>query len=112
MKKITKNNKLIAKFMGFILNSYTDGSLCWSFDFNNPSSNVEAYRNYPNSTKYNPLNKLQFDTSWDWLMPVVEKIEQLGYFVIGFSTNTVIICEQKDVKKKYNTEILSLKTDA
>lgn len=32
---------------------------------------------------YDQLNvmsdKLYFDTSWDWLMPVVEKIESLGY---------------------------------
>jgi hypothetical protein len=24
-------------------------------------------------------NELKYDTSWDWLMPVVEKIESLGY---------------------------------
>ena len=25
--------------------------------------------------------ELQYHTSWDWLMPVVEKIESLGYWV-------------------------------
>ena len=27
------------------------------------------------------LQDLQYHTSWDWLMPVVEKIESLGYWV-------------------------------
>jgi hypothetical protein len=44
-----KNNKLIAEFMGM---TYGDS---W----------------YRKSMRYN--------VSWDWLMPVVEKIESLGY---------------------------------
>ena len=26
--------------------------------------------------------ELEFETSWDWIMPVVEKIESMGYFVM------------------------------
>ena len=35
------------------------------------------------SPKYNDgtIAPMQFDRSWDWLMPVVEKIESLGYWV-------------------------------
>lgn len=28
------------------------------------------------------INNLEFHKSWDWLMPVIEKIESLGYFVM------------------------------
>jgi len=28
---------------------------------------------------YNDYGELRYHTSWDWLMPVVEKIETLGY---------------------------------
>jgi hypothetical protein len=44
-----ENNKLIAEFMGY----------------KNPSNASDIWYHY--------------DTSWDWLMPVVEKIEALGY---------------------------------
>jgi hypothetical protein len=43
------DNKLIAEFMGY----------------KNPSNAADIWYHY--------------DTSWDWLMPVVEKIERLGY---------------------------------
>jgi len=37
------------------------------------------------------LSEAKFDSSWDWLMPVVEKIESLGYGVtIGMGTYVVI----------------------
>jgi hypothetical protein len=29
----------------------------------------------------NDFNHMSYHTSWDWLMPVVEKIENLGYIV-------------------------------
>ena len=53
-----KNNKLIAEFMG----GYT------------------PYERFGNSTEYYYnggyvyLNDMHFHTSWDWLMPVVQKI--------------------------------------
>ena len=48
----TDNNKLIAEFMGSNLN----GLESWQYE-----------------------EELQYHTSWDWLMPVVDKIEKLGY---------------------------------
>lgn len=59
----TENNKLIAEFMG----GYT------------------PYEKFGDSTEYYyrghyvTLENMKFQTSWDWLMPVVEKIESLGY---------------------------------
>lgn len=32
-------------------------------------------------TPHYPLNKIKYHKSWDWLMPVVEKIETLGFRV-------------------------------
>ena len=48
MKTTTQENKLIAEFMGY---------------------------NYPGDFN---LDELMYRSSWDWLMPVVEKIESLG----------------------------------
>ena len=60
-----ENNTLIAEFMGGqrvlpdedVYNMPTHNNLCYG------------------------VNELQYHTSWDWLMPVVEKIESLGYWV-------------------------------
>ena len=56
-----KENKLIAEFMGM------------------EESNGEYYRRIYNSGDWIPLNDLEFDTSWEWLIPVVEKINGIKY---------------------------------
>ena len=56
-----KDNKLIAEFMGL---EFSKG---------------EYYRPLYNSGDWIPQDELQYHISWDWLMPVVEKIESLGY---------------------------------
>jgi len=52
----TEKNKLIAEFMGYAISEQTEGF---------------AQRDkYPK----NPFEEISFNSSWDWLMPVVEKI--------------------------------------
>ena len=58
-----KTNKLIAEFMGISI----DGEFAYIEDEGSPLEEVM------------PINKLNYHTSWDWLMPVIEKIESLGY---------------------------------
>ena len=54
------SNKLIAEFMG-----YTGGS-----DF--------QYLTHPETLLDTNVDELLYQTSWDWLMPVVEKIEEIA----------------------------------
>ena len=54
-----ENNKLIAEFMGITPN--------------------EAGVYHVSKHKGYSLDNLLYHTSWDWLMPVVQKIESLGY---------------------------------
>ena len=55
------DNEIIAKFMG----------LDWqTMQVETPSDDYEAHELVPMT-----VNNLSYDTSWDWLMPVVEKIE-------------------------------------
>ena len=63
-----KNNKLIAEFMGMKLGD----------DHTNDNMYYDDAENLHPPT---PINELKFNSSWDWLMPVVEKIESLGYWV-------------------------------
>ncbi|KKN20939.1 hypothetical protein LCGC14_0930500 [marine sediment metagenome] len=72
-KEILKNNKLIAEFMG-----YRDGHApCF---FTNPYKCTCDYHKthgeYDDDDEEDDEPK--YNSSWDWLMPVVEKIEKLG----------------------------------
>lgn len=58
----TETNKLIAEFMGLHQNKDPYEQDMW---FNSENHLVH--------------NGLKYHTSWDWLMPVVEKIESMGY---------------------------------
>jgi hypothetical protein len=59
------NNKLIAEFMEF---QYT--SIGW-YD-SEESLNLKGD---------NTFDELKFHTDWNWLMPVIDKIESMGYWV-------------------------------
>ena len=59
--EILEGNKLIAEFMGFI-------------------SNGNMYQCcFGNVNKYSNLVSMSFHKSYEWIMPVVEKIESLNY---------------------------------
>jgi hypothetical protein len=61
----TENNKLIAEFMGFKRKGNSHIILL-------KDGFVPFERN---------VGHLEFHTSWDWLMPVVQKIDEMGYNV-------------------------------
>ena len=60
-----KDNKLIAEFMGM---TYGD-----------PNDKSVMIQMTPQGNEVVPIESMEYHTSWDWLMPVVEKIESLGY---------------------------------
>ena len=72
-------NKIIAEFMG------VDIIPLEQFVVGVQSRRMEGYL----------LEHLQYHTSWDWLMPVVEKIENFGF--------EIIIAESR-CKIKHNTD--------
>ena len=61
-----KENKLIAEFMGL---EYAPKDKRWDDWFDKNGTRVTFGNRIP----------LLYHTSWDWLMPVIEKIETLGY---------------------------------
>ncbi len=63
----TKNNKLIAEFMDF--------TQAGDF-FYPPEEDVQIYDWLNGITSY-PSRFLRFHSSWEWLMPVVEKIKDI-----------------------------------
>ncbi len=63
-KNLVGSNKLISKFMGRV-----------------HSSKVELYEKPPPEGTWVLPEDLKYDTSWSWLMSVVEKIASLKYYV-------------------------------
>ena len=59
----TEKNKIIAEFMGYIKNT--------------PSK--DFFQHPTEKNRYDRIEFLSYDSDWNWLMEVVEKIESLGY---------------------------------
>ena len=87
---MTEDDKIIAKFMELRIDSFPDKSDWWFVDLNDLES------------IYHNKNESLFSSDWNWLMPVVEKIETDNY---GFK-----MC-RKVVEVYYdNTKVIILKT--
>lgn len=69
-----KDNKLIAKFMGAIVVSKN-----YNIKFERP-----CIENHFEPANYIGYSGLLYNTSWDWLMTVVEKIESLDLRKNGY----------------------------
>jgi len=82
-----KNNELIASFMGL----QESERLCKNSPTYVGDDIVKAGLPFIGGIMGNCMNDLPFNSSWDWLMPVVERIESID-FVVAIRTNTVSIC--------------------
>ena len=75
-----ENNKLIAEFMGGVLSSVPN---LINLPQTRGDANIHSVKGsevLPNGTySVHRLSELKYHSSWDWLMPVVDKIESLGY---------------------------------
>ena len=78
MSNTTENNKLIAEFMGGKYQPRTDSKLesvtvdVWEHHKEKTIDEIYKLGNYTYL-----MENVIFNSSWDWLMPVVEKIEVL-----------------------------------
>ncbi len=83
MKNLEENNKLIAEFMGFKLPDINNPDSLYSKDIKRKGTTIldmSTGRRFHTMVDDKVLfdgNELMFHISWDWLMPVVEKIENV-----------------------------------
>ncbi len=87
--KENEGNRLIAEFMGA-----TPCKDAWGQDaMEHPDWYHEEWSNnimgYFETHSYK-FSDLKYHLSWDWLMPVIDKIEELGYIVTIVGTNCYI----------------------
>lgn len=94
------DNELIAEFMGFTkIGVHESGAIIWG--------------NVPG-----PIGHCvgeEFDTQWDWLMPVVEKIEAMGAVVeiwlsLGKGCRIYFVKERNEFTHESNSTIESVYT--
>lgn len=71
MNQIIEGNKLIAEFMGGKLTNDINLRGMPIYEFPSPVPNELNNAGWRNKTK---TGYIHYDISWDWLMPVVEKI--------------------------------------
>ena len=106
------DNKLIAEFMGvhdeISLDSIAGNIHSWSdapFFFITEDSKEKVMEGIAKYSKY--------DTSWDWLMPVVEKIESLGHeLIIAESRCKINHNTDHSIEEVINIDIIGSKREA
>lgn len=88
MNNTTENNKMIAAFMGYRYETGVSLGGSWSRFF---KIEGEFKDSFP---------KCKYHTSWDWLMPVVEKIEDIGFYVT-IEQNLVTVYDKQETYNWY-----------
>jgi hypothetical protein len=91
-EEIVKGNKLISEFMGYRIN-FQDDIPFVTLD----KILFDEYVAVSNWAKYN--------SSWDWLMPVVERIESFGYYFFMFPNNESHISKYTSIVGKSISQI-------
>jgi len=66
-----ENNKMIAEFMGLELEETLEGLFVYARKEQSPIKLNDI------RTEFYEVHELQYHISWDWLMPVVEKINNI-----------------------------------
>lgn len=83
--EIIEGNKLIDKFMGAIRRT----------DYGK------------NNDYFSYISAIKYHSSWDWLMPVVEKIQSLGFkFIIGDSNRVTVYNKDYDWRNGHTEDFL------
>ena len=76
-EEIIAGNKLIAEFMGEL---HKSGFInVFAPKIENLKENLYVVKSEPGERSLFYLGLAKYHESWDWLMPVVEKIEQMGF---------------------------------
>jgi hypothetical protein len=92
------DNKLIAEFMGM---TYGD-----------PNDDSVMIQMTSQGNEVVPIITMKYHISWDWLMPVVDKIENLGYeFIIVESRCKINHNTDHSIEELFHMETIGSKLD-
>ena len=85
------DNKLIAEFMGYESYQFREYTM-YVYEENNHRTDID----------------LHYHTSWGWLMPVVEKIKDMGYDQELDNIDNVLTCDLR-IENLYNRVVEFIK---
>ena len=106
-----ENNKLIAEFMGFPTQSDAIDERTLAYYIGDSIINADNTNNENEDNVFHP-DDMKFDSSWDWLMSVVERIENFGYeFIIVESRCYVKHNTDHSIKELFHIETIGSKID-
>jgi len=84
MKTIEEKNRMIAEFMGYKIDiesinicELSESQIAFAFDYLMKPFQREKYMLGGNIFEIENVSELKYHASWDWLMPVVDKIESI-----------------------------------
>lgn len=87
--------KLIADFIGLTWNVNEFESF-FEHTFMASYANLQYWDDMDSDFNIDPYKYLRFSTSWDWIMPVIEKIETLSFEVIFYKLGCMIKFPNKE----------------
>lgn len=97
----TENNKLIVEFMGGSCKKHENGHVYYTLP-NHPTIDISPYHVMDDNVFYH--------SSWDWLMPVVEKIQACEILTMqGF--NVIIYNRVTEIKCRWSGKLIALMQD-
>ena len=106
-----ENNKLIAEFMGFSTQSDAIDERTMAYYVGDIITNADNTNNENEDNVFHP-DDMKFNSSWDWLMSVVEQIENFGYeFIIVESRCYVKHNTDHSIKELFHIETIGSKID-
>ena len=91
------DNKLIAEFMGM--------------EYGVPNDNSVMIQMTPQGNEVVPINSMEYHTSWDWLMPVIDSCYHNGADEneVGDITHALLDCDRDNTYKAVVEFIKQLK---
>ena len=106
-----ENNKLIAEFMGFSTQSDAIDERTLAYYVGDSIINADNTNNENEDNVFHP-DDMKFNSSWDWLMSVVEQIENFGYeFIIVESRCYLKHNTDHSIEELFHIETIGSKID-
>ena len=106
-----ENNKLIAEFMGFSTQSDAIDERTMAYYVGDIITNADNTNNENEDNVFHP-DDMKFNSSWDWLMSVVEQIENFGYeFIIVESRCYLKHNTDHSIEELFHIETIGSKID-
>jgi hypothetical protein len=99
-----KDNKLIAEFMG-VKPLVLGGSIEYEM-----YGVLDCIEDFPYEKHFFLDDEMRFHDSWDWLMPVLDKIKEIRCLLDDHDESFSWVCKSSDIEAEYNAVVEFIKS--